>query len=138
MNNEAPRCTKIDLARFLADRQMIDESAVEAVRHRSATERTPIGQILVMRGLLTVRQVMNLLELQSETPTVRFGELAVRVGYLTTLQLEDALRFQRTHRRHQIEIVFQEGLLSKADLDSAVVGYVQFLELQNESFAEAA
>lgn len=138
MSNERSERTQIDFAQFLADRGLIDEQAVECVRKRASNERTPIGQILVMQGLLTVRQVMNLLEIQADAPTVRFGELAVRVGYLTTLQLEDALTYQRSHRRHQIEVVFQERLLSKPDLDSAVVGYVQFLELQSEPISQAA
>ena len=83
-----------------------------------------------MRGVLSVRQVMTLLELQADLPEVRFGELALRVGYVTTVQLEDALKFQAAHRRHQISIVAQDGQLGRPDLDAAVVAYVHFLELQ--------
>ncbi|MGH1343635.1 MAG: hypothetical protein ACRBN8_18905 [Nannocystales bacterium] len=119
-----------DFCTFLVDRGLMEPSDAEDVRARAASERTPIGQLLVMRGVLSVRQVMTLLELQADLPGVRFGELALRVGYVTTVQLEDALKFQATHRRHQIAIVAQDGQLARPDLDAAVVAYVHFLELQ--------
>ncbi|MBV1859931.1 MAG: hypothetical protein KUG77_16080 [Nannocystaceae bacterium] len=120
----------IDFCKFLVDRGLLDTGQAEAVRYRSAGERTAIGQVLVMRGVLTVRQVMNVLSLQADLPDVRFGELALRAGYLTTVELEEALKFQAAHRRHQIAVVTQDGQLERPELEAAVVAYVHFLELQ--------
>lgn len=127
---EETKMKPVDFCQFVIDRGLIQTEAAESVRSRAMSERTPIGRLLVMRGVLSVRQVMNLLELQADLPGVRFGELGLRVGYVTTVELEEALKYQATHRRHQIEIVDQDGLLAEPDLAATVVAYVQFLELQ--------
>lgn len=130
MGNGQDYSHSLDFVQFLLDRELIDDEAAERVRERARTERSAIGQVLVMRGELSVRQVMNVLERQADEPGVRFGELAVRLGYLTTVQLEAALQFQQSHRRHQVTIVRDEGLLRGPELNGAVVNYVQLLELQ--------
>jgi len=119
-----------DFCQFLVERQRMDAQTAVDVRRRSSEERMPIGQTLVLQGALSVRQVMNVLELQTETPHIRFGEIALREGYLTMTQLDRALKHQATHRRHQIAVVAQAGLLQRPVLHSLVVDYVQFLELQ--------
>lgn len=133
MGDTANYSARLDFVQFLLDRSMIDGEAAARVRERAATERSAIGQILVMQGLLSVRQVMNVLEQQADDPGVRFGELALKLGYLTTVQLESALQFQRSHRRHQVAIVRDEGLLRGPELNGAIVGYVQLLELQSQA-----
>ena len=122
--------TDVDFCRFLMERGLLDAEAARTVRDRAAEERTPIGQILIMRGHLSVRQVMNVLEIQADNPELRFGEIALMKGYLTTIQLEEALQFQATHRRHQIAVLSQDGRLGRSALEAAVVAYVNFLELQ--------
>ena len=122
--------TEVDFCRFLMERGLLDAEAAKTVRHRAAEEPTPIGQILIMQGHLSVRQVMNVLEIQADNPELRFGEIALMKGYLTTIQLEQALRFQATHRRHQIAVLSQDGRLGRSALEAAVVAYVNFLELQ--------
>ncbi|MBV1860491.1 MAG: hypothetical protein KUG77_18910 [Nannocystaceae bacterium] len=82
-----------------------------------------------MNGVLTVRQVMRTLEAQTEHPEVRFGELAVMLGHLTTVELDAALRHQRECRRHQMEIVLKDGLVPRHELDAVTVRYVELLEM---------
>ena len=85
--------TKVDFCRFLMDRGLLDAETATSVRHRAAEERTPIGQILIMHGHLTVRQVMNVLEVQADNRELRFGEIALMKGYLSTTQLEEVFCF---------------------------------------------
>lgn len=119
-----------DFVEFLLERERIDDDAARAVRRRAADERLPIGQVLVLHGVLSVRQVMNVLERQHEAPHRRFGELAMHAGYLSMTELEDALRDQATYRRHQIEVVEEAGLLKRPVFVGLVADYVRFLERQ--------
>jgi len=119
----------LDLARFLHDRGLLSAEAAASVRERSHNERLQIGQILVMNGALSVRQVMRILEAQAEDPQTRFGELAVMLGHITTVELEAALRQQRVSRRHQMEIVLKDGLVPRRELDAATAKYIELLEM---------
>ena len=123
------RNESLDFSRFLLDRGLLSAKTAASVRDRSHNERLQIGQILVMNGVLSVRQVMEVLEAQVEDPGVRFGELAVTLGHLTTVELEAALRQQREYRRHQMEIVLKDGLVPRSELDAVTVKYVELLEM---------
>lgn len=125
------RLGKVDFAQFLADRGCIEASQAEELRHKAEKGRVPIGQLFIRRGLCSVRQVMDLVARQAECPTVRFGELALRCKYVTTLQLEEVLSFQKHHRSHQIEVAQFERLMPKQELFDHVVSYVRFMELQS-------
>lgn len=126
------QCTKMDFAQFLVDRAVIDQERADRIRHRAKTERPQLGQLLITRGFLTVRKVMDLVALQEECPGVRFGELAVRSGCITTLQLEETLNYQKGYRYHQIEIALKEAFVSKETLYQQVIAYVRFMELRSE------
>lgn len=122
---------KADFAQFLFDRELISQEQADLMRERSESGRVPIGQLFIQKKLCTVRQVMDLVALQAECPTVRFGELALRCKFVTTLQLEEVLSFQKNHRSHQIEVARYERILSKEDLIEQVICYVRFMELQS-------
>jgi cellulose synthase (UDP-forming) len=63
-------------------------------RSYSVTARRRIGQELIRRGLLTVQELEDLLDLQatSETAWQRLGDLAVQHGYVSAEQLTAAVR----------------------------------------------
>jgi hypothetical protein len=121
--------TVIDFARFLQDRGLLEDEVSGTIRQRARDERLQIGQVLVMNGTLRMAQVMQILDAQADQPNMRFGELAVSLGYLGTVELEEALRKQREHRRHQIDIVRKDALVPARELDAAIVGYVELLEM---------
>lgn len=118
-----------DFAQFLIDRDAIDEAHATEIRRISAGERVPIGQLLMQSGMLSVRQIMRVLEMQADAPSERFGQLAVRAGYITMRQLEDGLQLQQRTRRHAIEVVARMGLLREQHLLELAVAYVALLEL---------
>ena len=117
-----------DFAQFLLDRKYIGAAAAAKVRLKADTARVPIGQILVMRGVLTIRQVMTVLEAQADEPDVRFGELAIRLGFLSTVALDAALREQAGSRVHQISVIRGAGILTEHELTLNMVAYVELLE----------
>lgn len=73
---------------------------------------------------------MLILEAQIDHPNKRFGELAIEMGHISTIQLEDALQRQGRSNKHQLEIIREEGGVTTPALAEATVAYVRMLELQ--------
>lgn len=121
---------QLDFAQFLLDRELINLEQATCIRRRSKHDRVPIGQLLITEGYCSVRQVMNLVAMQEENPGVRFGELAIRSGHLTSIELDDVLRLQGEYRYHQIEVALQQRLMPKEKLYRLVICYVRYMELE--------
>ena len=124
-----PTSPQLDFVQFLLDRGLLEKAAAAAVRLAADSSRVPIGQILVMSGEMSVRDVMKVLEQQADRPDLRFGELAVRSGLISTVALEKALRQQAGSRLHQITVIRNECLLSEQELAINIVAYIELLEL---------
>lgn len=127
----AARDEGIDFARFLREHDLLPHEQADALRERARCERLPLGRLLVMNGTLRVQQVLQILDVQAEQPNLRFGEIAVMLGVLSTVELEAALRQQREQRPHLIDLIRQEGLVPRRTLDSALLKYVEFLEMSS-------
>ena len=59
---------------------------VEAIT-RQTEETTPLGQVAIEAGLLTPREVFEVLHRQRTEPSRRFGDIAVGLGYLNRSQV---------------------------------------------------
>lgn len=128
-NNAVAAAIPFDFAQFLLDRDALTAAQAEQVRERSRSERIPIGQLLMQSSYLSVKQVMAVLAIQADNPGEKFGQIALREGFLTMRQLEDALRLQRSTTRHMIEVVSLMGLFTPAALVEMTVAYVSLLEM---------
>ncbi len=107
---------------------VIAHGRVEVVKQRLNAEWTPLGKVLRQRGHLTMRQLLNLLQLQDADPSVPIGELAVREGYCTENDLEEALRIQQGSAPHVFELLAQDSTCDQARLFAFVMRYVRELE----------
>ena len=58
----------------------------------------PIGEIAVQNGLLTTEQVVRVCD-QQRNCKMLFGELAKKMGFLTTHQLEFLIEAKQEHDR---------------------------------------
>ena len=88
---------------------------------------TPLGSILVSQGFLKLNQVSGLLEIQSQEPNQRIGDLAVREGYCTQEQIERALSIQQECCPGPIDLVLRTAPV-KDELVRSLVKYIYFLE----------
>jgi hypothetical protein len=67
-----------------------------AVMDRHLNHRRPLGRVALAAGMLDEAQVSEILLLQVREPNhARFGEIALRLGYLTIKDLERALVLQQ-------------------------------------------
>lgn len=128
-HREREKTEPFDFFQYAVDRGLLSRTDAVSLRKSVATERIPLGQILMFHGQLSVRQVMHVLAIQADSPQLRFGEIAVREGFIDTLQLQAALERQQVMRLHPIEALRRSGLISFAELDSMMLDYVRFLEM---------
>ncbi len=88
----------------------------------------PIGRILRQRGRLTMDQVTRLLVLQTAEPNLRIGELAVREGYCTQDDVDEALRLQREASPHALEAFLEEVPCDREQVIQVMIRYIRHLE----------
>jgi len=86
----------VELTVHLYNEGLIDAESAMKVLSARISRRTPIGRLAVEKGLLTVKEVMSVLQSQADTePALRFGEMAIVMRLLTNEELEFLLRTQR-------------------------------------------
>lgn len=81
---------------YLYQQGRLDAAESMMVMDRLVHRRPALGRLAVREGLLSVKEVMAILAAQSEmAPRLRFGETAVKLGYLTAGDLDWLLRAQQ-------------------------------------------
>jgi hypothetical protein len=88
----------------------------------------PIGRILRQRGRLTMDQMTRLLVMQTSEPNLRIGELAVREGYCTEEDIDEALRLQREASPHALEVFLKEVPCDREKVIEVMIRYIRHLE----------
>lgn len=124
-----------ELLELLIREHVIAESTAEDVKHRLQSDAIPIGKILRQRGYLTMKQLIELLQLQGDRPGVRLGELACERGVCTPQQIEEALHIQRQSRSHVLEVLAEDVHCDARKLSSVLARYVKDLENRLERSA---
>ena len=100
---------------FLVDRKILDEVVALDVRDQQQLETPPIGRLAVVEGVLTMKQVFTIVNAQGDSDK-RFGEMAIKMGYMKTAQLLILLDIQRTKRPGLNEIIEGMGLADEETL----------------------
>ena len=68
---------------YLKKRGVINAEQLVAAIEEQMNTVVPIGQLALEEGLLGPRNIFDVLCAQSDTPTIRFGDLAIEMGLLT-------------------------------------------------------
>ncbi len=100
---------------FLLDQDIISEGDVVAALDRRREMTPPVGEIAQKKQILSVKQVNRILVAQCDSD-LRFGELAVELGYLQPAQVQVLLQMQVDMRPSPIEALQQLGLLDTKQL----------------------
>ena len=91
---------------------------VEALFRRD-NERPRMGQVAIEEGLLTARQVLDILNQQYARPGRRFGEIAIETGGLSQAQIDDLLDAQKGRQRPVIDHLIEMGCVTPEDIEPA-------------------
>ncbi len=114
---------------FLVDRGLLPREEAEAIMATAAKSSQLLGQMLLRRKLLTLAQMVKLLDQQACEPGRRLGELAIESGYVTRAQLEEVLSDQaHTHGQHPLDQLLMSNRLSQAAVLEALIAYVKLFD----------
>ena len=73
---------------------------------------TPIGQLALEEGIISPRNIFEVLRAQGQKPNVRFGDLAIEMGLMNRKDLMRLLMLQEDRKRAMSEILLAQGVLT--------------------------
>lgn len=118
----------VELLELLIHERVIAPSTAEEVKQRLQSNSIPIGKILRQKGYMSIKQLMELVQLQSERPGLRLGELACERGLCTPQHVEEALQIQWKSRSHVLELLAEDVHCDSRKLATFLARYVKELE----------
>jgi hypothetical protein len=108
---------------YLKNKGVITADQLVAALEVQMRTLVPIGQIALEEGILSVRQVREILSAQSGLPRVRFGELAVEMRLMKRHDVSRLLMIQ-DERKHPIaEILLAQGAITPSQLAAEYAAY---------------
>jgi len=107
----------MQFAMYLVDNGVINcDEFFEAMKLQMKT-RPQLGALAMETRKLSCRQVFSILRAQCDEPNTLFGELAMRLGYLSEQELSDLLAEQAVRVKPLIDILAENDILSPEACD---------------------
>ena len=91
------------------------EQLVAALEAQLAT-LPRIGQLALEEGIISPRDIFDVLLASAESPDVRFGELAIEMRLMTRNELMRLLMIQADRKRPLADVFVTEGILSEGQV----------------------
>ena len=98
---------------YLKNKGIISAEQLVAALETQLNTLPPIGQLALEEGIISPRDIFEVLRAQSESPNVRFGDLAIEMGLMTRDDLMRLLMIQADRKRPLAEILVRQGVLTK-------------------------
>ena len=107
---------------YLVEQNIIGEKDLARALEIQKTDRVPLGQLALQKGLIDNKQLFRILSRQRkpEEKNKSFGKLAVEMEYLNQEQIETLLERQTHTNRLLGEILVTQGLVSQMELIKAL------------------
>jgi hypothetical protein len=97
---------------YLKNKGIISAEQLVAALETQLKTLTPIGQLALEEGIIRPRDIFDVLRAQSQSPNVRFGDLAIEMGLMTRDDLMRLLMIQADRKRPLVEILVGQGILT--------------------------
>lgn len=115
--------------RFLTAESLLTYEQAKELDEAASRARSLLGQMMLRRKHLTLRQMVELLELQANQPNKRIGELAVEAGHVDQRTLDALLAEQSAARtQHPIDTLRRANILAPEVLVEAMSEYIKLAE----------
>ncbi len=107
---------------YLVAQSIIQEKDLARALEIQKTDRVPLGQLALQKGLIDNKQLFRILSRQRkpEEKSKNFGKLAVEMEYLSQEQVEALLERQTHTNRLLGEILVSQGWVSQMELIKAL------------------
>jgi len=128
----------MQFAMYLVEDGVIScEEFFEAVKLQLRS-RPQLGALAIESRRLSFRQVSAILRTQCDEPNELFGEIAVRLGYLTPEDLADLLAEQAAQAKPLLEVLVENHFLSADEAEHHYAEYRRCMKLAEPVLATAS
>ncbi len=97
--------------------------------------RPQLGALAIEARRLTVKQVFAVLSMQCDEPNTKFGELAVRLGYLTDDDITQLLAEQERRAMPLLDVLVENDFLSAQVAEQHYAEYRRCLQAGPQELA---
>jgi hypothetical protein len=108
---------------YLQKKGLITSEQFVAALEAQLNTMVPIGQLALEEGVLSARDIFDVLQAQSDSPSELFGQLAVELGMMSREDLMRLLMVQADRKRPLAAILVEQGALSDADMARELAEY---------------
>jgi hypothetical protein len=112
---------------YLKKKEVITAEQLVAALEVQMKTLVPIGQLALEEGILSARNIFDILRAQSDSPNERFGDLAIEMGLMGRDDVMRLLMIQADRRRPVADILVGQGVLSPEQLARELTAYRQSL-----------
>lgn len=113
---------------YLVRRGYVAPRDLVAAFEKQQRELPRLGQLAIEEGMLTAREVFEVMHHQTPLAEERFGERAVELGLLTRREVAELLMVQSDRCRPVAEVLVERGVLSPEEERQAREAYHAELE----------
>jgi|RhiMethySRZTD1v2_1073278.scaffolds.fasta_scaffold507189_2 hypothetical protein len=108
---------------YLKNKGVITAEQLISALEAQLKTRVPIGQLALEEGIISPRDIFDVLRAQREGPTMRFGEIAIEMGLMTEDQLMRLLMIQSDRKRPVADILVMQGAITKEQASTELAEY---------------
>jgi hypothetical protein len=108
---------------YLTKKGVISAEQFVAALETQMKTLVPIGQLALEEGILSARNIFEVLQAQNDAPHERFGELAIEMGFMTRKDVMRLLMIQADRKRPFAEILEKQGVLSRPKIAGELAAY---------------
>jgi hypothetical protein len=112
---------------YLKNKRIITADQLVGALEVQMNNLVPIGQLALEEGILSARDIFDVLRAQKDSPTERFGDLAVEMGLMTRDDVMRLLMIQADRKTSIAEILVNRGVLSKPQVTRELAAYRESL-----------
>jgi hypothetical protein len=112
---------------YLKNKGIISAEQLVAAMEVQIKTLVPIGQLALEEGMLSARDIFDVLLAQSDSPNERFGDLAIEMGLITRDDVMRLLMIQADRKRPIAEILVGQGVLNERQTAAELSSYRQSL-----------
>jgi hypothetical protein len=110
---------------YLKKKGMISAEQLVAALEAQLATMPRIGQLALEEGIISPRDIFDVLLAQRKSPDVRFGELAIEMRLLTRGDLMRLLMIQADRKRPLADVFVTEGILSEGQVAHEMANFRQ-------------
>jgi hypothetical protein len=108
---------------YLKKKGVITAEQLVAALEMQIKRLTPIGQLALEEGIISPRDIFDVLRAQGHRPNVRFGDLAIEMGLMNRKDLMRLLMLQEDRKRSLSDILVVQGVMTAQQAAAEMVEF---------------